>query len=176
MKVRTDFVSNSSSSSFVIFGNKVEVGSNSVVTIYGKTSVTQYVDYGFDASKFDELGPDEAYFIILRNCGSEGDYIFKLTPELLMDCDMHQIDMSKMFIVRGKFCMTEGGCLYPASIYGSMRNNYDYDEGDDDLNNMVARAGISVDGLKMFRFYKDYGNPTERTEIIQSLEREMKYT
>ena len=61
MKIRSDYVSNSSSSSFIIIGEKMETKD-------------------FDIESFATLGEDEEFVLVLPNRGSEGDYIFILTP------------------------------------------------------------------------------------------------
>ena len=147
----------------------MKTGPDTVVVVKGKTKITRTVEREFDVSAFDRLKEDEAYFIVLKNRGSEGDYIFKLTPEFMMDCDMHQIDFSKLDIYKAKFYMTEGGPLYHASNFSEDNSNYDYDE-DDDLREKMREDGIEINGLKMFRFDKDYGNPKMRPEILDELE------
>jgi len=169
MKIRSDFVSNSSSSSFIIFGEKVKTGPDTIVEVHGKTKVDRYVDRAFDVSAFDNLKEDEAYFIVLRNRGSEGDYIFRLTPDLMMDCDMHQIDFSKLDIYKAKFYMTEGGYLHAPSDFNSGDSGY-YDDGEGILMDNMKKDGVSMDGLRMFKFYKDNGNPTWRSAILDELE------
>ena len=169
MKIRSDFVSNSSSSSFIIFGEKVKTGPDTTIVIKGKTKVETYVEHAFDVSSFDNLKEDEAYFIVLRNWGNEGDYIFKLTPELMMDCDMHQIDLSKLDIYKAKFYMTSSGYLHKSSDFNEDSTTYYYDESNELLNSM-KKEGIDVGGLRMFRFDKDYNNPSSRQSIIDELE------
>ena len=169
MKIRSDFVSNSSSSSFVIFGEKVKTGPDTIVEVHGKSKVERHVEHKFDASAFDNLKDDEAFFIVLRNRGSEGDYIFRLTPEFMMDCDMHQIDFSKLDIYKAKLYMTEGGYLYHASNYTAGDNSYDFNE-DESLSTDMRENGVEVNGLRMFKFYKDYGNPSSKYEILEELE------
>ena len=168
MKVRSDFVSNSSSSSFVIFGEKVKTGSDTIVEVHGKTKVERYVEHAFDVSSFDSLKEGEAYFIVLRNRGSEGDYIFKLTPELMMDCDMCQIDLSRLDIYKGRFYMTEGGSLYQASDFSEDSSMYDYD-GQKSLREKMRKEGVEINGVRMFRFDKDYSNPSMRPAILDEL-------
>ena len=168
MKIRSDFVSNSSSSSFIIFGEKVKTGPDTIVEVRGKTT-ERHVEHAFDVSAFDNLKEDEAYFIVLRNRGSEGDYIFKLTPDLMMDCDMHQIDFSKLDIYKAKFYMTEGGYLHTPLDFNADDSDY-YEVGDGTLMDNMKKDGVPMDGLRMFKFYKDNGNPTWRSAILDELE------
>ena len=169
MKIRSDFVSNSSSSSFVIFGEKVKTCPDTVIVVKGKTQITRTVEREFDVSAFDSLKEDEAYFIVMRNRGSEGDYIFKLTPELMMDCDMHQIDFSKLDIYKAKFYMTEGGYLHKTSDFDDDGSRY-YEDGEGSLMDDMKKDGVPMDGLRMFKFNKDYSNPSMRPEILDELE------
>ena len=168
MKIRSDYVSNSSSSSFIIFGEKVKTGPDTVIVVKGKTKITRTVEREFDVSAFDNLKEDEAYFIVLKNRGSEGDYIFKLTPELMMDCDMHQIDFSKLDIYKAKFYMTEGGYLHKTSDFDD--DSWYYEDGESSLMDDMKNDGVLVDGLRMFKFSKDYGNPKMRPAILDELE------
>ena len=73
MKIRSDYVSNSSSSSFIVYGDKFT----------GKLEV----------SDLEALDSDEAYFIILKDVGNEGDYIFSVKPQSMMDCAVHHVTL-----------------------------------------------------------------------------------
>ena len=161
MKIRSDYVSNSSSSSFIIIGEKME-------------------NKDFDIESFATLGEDEEFVLVLPNRGSEGDYIFILTPELLMDCDMHQIDLSKASfkVLKMKYYITEGGYLYKASKFKKSSTDewYDTDGDDENLDKKCRSDGMEFPaGSKMFRFSKDYGNPRERSEILEEIETALKY-
>jgi hypothetical protein len=35
--------------------------------------------------------------------------------------------------------------------------------------------GVAMDGLRMFSFQKDYGNPKDRVSILEALENETKW-
>lgn len=172
MKIRTDFVSNSSSSSFIIFGEKHE---GAIVSIDSISSVDSFKNGRPDKITIDDfagLRPDEAFFIILPNAGSEGDYIFRFTPDLLMDCDMHQIDLYKFNIIRAKYYMTESGYMYSASQYST---DGEWREPDEYIRSKMKGDGLPIDGLRIFRYSKDYGNPSDRSEILGELERYSKY-
>lgn len=168
MKIRSDYVSNSSSSSFIVYGDKFT----------GRLEV----------SDFETLGSDESYFIVLKGVGSEGDYIFPVTPEFMMDCDMHQIPLSSdLFdIVKAKYIggdssMTTGASYanWMARKYGkSFLDDESYDYYDDDSVGSVRDkirvqsrgGGLPLDGLKLFQYDLDYGSPKYRNEIIEELE------
>ena len=163
MKIRSDYVSNSSSSSFIIIGDKMDVKK-------------------FDIEAFNSIGDDEVYLLVLPNRGSEGDYIFALTPEMLMDFDMHQLDLSNgnLPLVKAKYYITEGGYLHKASKFKKMSTSDWYDDDDDEdddrLDKKCRGDGMEFPaGCKMFRFSKDYGNPRERSEILEEIETALKY-
>ena len=165
MKIRSDYVSNSSSSSFIVYGDK----------FIGKLEV----------SDFETLGSDEAYFIVLKGVGSEGDYIFPVTPEFMMDCDMHQIPLSSdLFdIVKAKYIdnessMTTGDSYakWMARKYGKSyltddSHDWYYDDTvRDKIREQSRGMGLPLDGLKLFQYELDYGSPKYRNEIIEELE------
>lgn len=160
MKIRSDYVSNSSSSSFVLIGEKMDASK-------------------FDIETFETLGNDEVFLLVLPNRGSEGDYMFVLTPELLMDFDMHQINLAKssLPLIKVKYYLTEGGYLYRATALKKMESDeYDWDSGDDDLSRKFRNEGMEFPvGCKMFRFDKDYGNPRDRAGILEEIETALKY-
>lgn len=165
MKVRTDYVSNSSSSSFIVYGDMFT----------GKLEV----------SDLETLGSDEAYFIILKNVGSEGDYIFPVTPEFMMDCDMHQIPLSSDLFdivvakyIGGDTSLTTGASYanWMARKYGKsyldddMPEYYYDDSARDKLREQSRGCGLLLDGLKLFEYDLDYGSPKYKNEIIEELE------
>ena len=69
MKIRNDYVSNSSSSSFMVLGSKYTPNDGWRLTI----------------EDFDNLEDGEMFFAVFPDIG-EGDYVFKITPELMMIC------------------------------------------------------------------------------------------
>lgn len=167
MKVRLDYVSNSSSSSFMVYGSKF-VGTLS-------------------PEDFDKLGPDEAYFVVCRNRGSEGDYIFPITPTIMMDCDMHQIELSSDIfdIFKAKYIGGECSLTTGAAEAGKMAKRYeksllddddwDYDDAEHERLRDKTRkgGGLPLDGLKLFDFDLDYGSPKHKNEIMEELENSM---
>ena len=166
MKVRTDFVSNSSSSSFTVFGQKLKFATKTC--IHGKRVFKDTLD----ADIFDDLAEGETYLIVLRNHGNEGDYIFELTPDLLMDCHMHQINFANegLVLLKARYIITEGGVAFPANRWLSDHDDY-YDSDEyEELKSKLKNEGFSVDGMRMWCFQKDYGNPTDRATIMDELD------
>lgn len=165
MKIRSDYVSNSSSSSFIVYGDMFT----------GKLEV----------SDLETLGSDESYFIVLKNVGSEGDYIFPVTPEFMMDCDMHQVpltsdlfDIVKAKYIGGDTSLTTGDSYakWMARKYGKSfldDDSYDYyidDSARDKIKEQSRGVGLPLDGLKLFQYDLDYGSPKHKNEIIEELE------
>ena len=176
MKIRTDYVSNSSSSSFVLFGTRKEFPLVSVSDVSSVESHKNGPPQILTIEDFADLKADEAIFLVLRSAGNEGDYIFKMSPELLMDCDIHQIDLSRFIIVKAKYYMTEGGYMYRAAKYHRDIASWLDDEDEDDrLSQELKTTGVDLTGLKAFGFSQDYETPKVREEIITALENHCKY-
>ena len=166
MKIRTDYVSNSSSSSFVVYGTKIVAPEKDMTTMDHMAGNSYLTDV------IGGLAEDEALYLVLRNAGSEGDYIIKLSAEFIMDCDMHQIDLlndAGFVVIRGKYVMSEGGYMYKASSYTTEDNEY-YDEDAYELLQRTASSdGIVLDGMRMFKYYQDYGHPKTSHEALEEV-------
>ena len=117
------------------------------------------------------MEPGWALFIVIQNAGTDGDYIFRLTPELLSDIDLHpSIDVSKLLLFKCRYVLTESGSIFNADKFGE---SVEYDWNDPDyekLNKMMKGNGLELGNLTMYRFMKDYNNPTLTSEIIETLE------
>ena len=144
MKVRTDYVSNSSSSSFIVVGNRIDQVS---------------------LDDLESLNPEESIFLVLKGYGNDGDYIFELTPELLMDCDMRHIDFNspRLTKVKGRYVVGEGG--YVSSAKGSTST----DDFDVPTIEAMRKDGVPLDGMRMYRFNKDWDTPSASSDIIDNL-------
>ena len=146
MKIRNDYVSNSSSSSFIVVGNRID-----------KVSLDD----------MESLNPGESIFLVLDGYGCDGDYIFELTPELLMDCDMRHIDFNspKLTKVKGRYVVGEGGYVSVAKGSTSL------EEFDAMTAEAMRKDGISLDGMRMYRFNKDWDTPSASSGKIDVLRR-----
>ena len=71
--------------------------------------------------------------------------------------------------------MTEGGYLHKTSDFDDDGSRY-YEDGEGTLIDNMKKDGVPVNGLRMFRFDKDYSNPSMRSEILEELENATKYT
>ena len=144
MKIRNDYVSNSSSSSFIVVGSRID-------------------KVGLD--DLESLNPGESIFLVLDGYGNDGDYIFEMTPELLMDCDMRHIDFNspKLTKVKRRYVVGEGG--YVSSAKGSTL----YEEFDPITAAIMRKDGIPLDGMRMYRFNKDWDTPSTTSKTIDIL-------
>lgn len=157
MKIRNDYVSNSSSSSFILIGEKLE---NKKVTIEDLADNEEY-----------------AYFIILPGAGGTGDYIIKVTPEIIMDCDLYQVDMNrkrKVSVIKAKYVMTDGCWMKRARDVDFMFRIDEYTSFherpyEQEMNRNMQTDGVGIDGMRIFKYEKDYENPKYYNEAIRTL-------
>lgn len=156
MKVRVDYVSNSSSSSYIIYGTKM--------------------DRELTIEDFASLKDGEAFIVDLTDTGCSGNYVYTLTPEMFMDFDLHQIDIKNrkdIVIYKAKYISAEGfrvGRGNKFDIMEDWRSDYWYDnnEGYELSNKMLEGDGIDLTGLKMFKIEKDQNTPSNKSEILDS--------
>lgn len=160
MKIRNDFVSNSSSSSYIIVGSMERSATDNVAL----------------AEVISNKSEDESFILVLRNRGAEGDYVFPLTTDLVMDCDIRQIDLTCgcFDIYKCSFIIDENGCGIPSNVF---EKRWEEDEWDDDnsVNNTMRKGGIQMKpGTWMYKIERDYGSPRERHEQLTELENVVK--
>ena len=157
MKIRTDYVSNSSSSSFVVLGSQYTPKDGHRLTI----------------EDFTELEDDEVFFAVFPNIGN-GDYTFKLSPELMMDFDMREkpisIDMRKDEVI-----------IYKIRKFRNDDYNteFTYDASDWDTWRAVGEK-VELESLprkndeRLYCWDVDDHSPSEKEEIISWLEKRRK--
>ena len=78
MKVRLDFISNSSSSSFLVIGSQYFPNDGHTLTI----------------EDFDNLEEDERLFVVEPNGVLDCDFVVPVTPDILMDLDLNGTPIS----------------------------------------------------------------------------------
>ena len=155
MKVRLDYVSNSSSSSFMVLGSKYTPNDGWRLTI----------------EDFDNLEDGEMFFAVFPDI-CDGDYVFKITPELMMDFDLREkpiaidtyadnVTIWKMRKYRSDDYATE--FTYDASDWGERT----YNRGEEvQLEDIPRRKGEHISCWVV-----DDHSPTHPKDIINWLER-----
>ena len=155
MKIRADYVSNSSSSSFVIMGSKVQLPDE------------------VDVSVFDGLPEDQCMVIVEPNAGNEGSYIHMFTPETLMDLHLNNVDFlgSAFDAYKVKYVLIDGSVFGADDIKWMLEDKYDWNRSakHDELRKKMKTEGIPADGCRMFSLYKDYGNPSDKITIMDEI-------
>ena len=155
MKVRLDFVSNSSSSSFMVLGSQYTPEDGRRLTI----------------EDFAELEDDEVFFAVFPDIDA-GDYTFKLSPELMMDFDLREkpivldivLDTVKIYKIR-KFSRDDYDpeIVYDAKCWdGGMKSN----GKTMDIGDIPKKKDERI----MYWDVDDH-TPTKREDIINWLER-----
>ena len=157
MKVRLDYVSNSSSSSFMVLGSKYTPNDGWRLTI----------------EDFDNLEDGEVFFAVFPDI-CEGDYVFKLTPELMMDFDMRPkpivIDTYKDNVTIYKMRKFRSDDWLIDTIYDSCDWGNDRREGVvGDLEKIKKRRGEEIECWDV-----DDHTPRKREDIINWLEKRIR--
>lgn len=154
MKIRADFVSNSSSSSFMVLGSQYTPKDGWRLTI----------------EDFTELEDGEEFFAVFPAI-CDGDYTFRVTPELMMDFDMREkpisIDMRKNKVIIYKIRKFADADYAPEVAYDAS----DWDDRRTNGEKVAIESLPRKNGERIYCWDVDDHSPSKKEEIISWLER-----
>jgi hypothetical protein len=126
-----------------------------------------------EVEDFQNLKDGETFFLVLRDAGNDGDYIFNLTPELKLECDMHQIDLTKhgLMVIKAKYVKGEYSGFQLASNWLSKTYDPVVEQEYENLRKKSrSEEGLYLECARMFDLDKDNDTPAELGEVIERIE------
>ena len=156
MKVRLDFISNSSSSSFLMIGRDYTPNDGHTLTI----------------EDFENLRDGERFFLIEPDMG-EGDYVIQISPDMMLDFDMQEnriiLDIHKFpsyFRIFRKYCWDE---YDSPKVYGAEFWGHRYKEVFPSDKGMSIRAIPLRRDERLIDMDVEDHTPTEHKDVMKWL-------